>query len=86
MKAIKLLEGHSNYVFCVSYNPQSNALASGSFDETVILWDIRMGRPQRVLPAHSEPVTGVAFNQDGSSLVSCSYDGLWCAKLDLGDV
>lgn len=49
---------------------------SGSFDETVRLWDPRDGRCLKELPAHSDPVTAVAFNHDGSLLVSSSYDGL----------
>jgi WD40 repeat protein len=32
---------------------------SGSFDETVRLWDTRTGNCIRELPAHSDPVTAV---------------------------
>jgi WD40 repeat protein len=39
----KMLMGHNNPVFCVNYNPQSNLLASGSFDETVKIWDVVRG-------------------------------------------
>lgn len=51
-------------------------IASGSFDETVRIWDVKMGKCLRVLPAHSDPVTAVDFNRDGSLIVSSSYDGL----------
>lgn len=30
----------------------------------------------RTLPAHSDPVSGVDFNPDGTMIVSCSHDGL----------
>lgn len=30
----------------------------------------------QTLPAHSDPVTAVHFNRDGSLIVSASYDGL----------
>ena len=30
----------------------------------------------QVLPAHSDPVTAVDFNRDGTLIVSSSYDGL----------
>ena len=30
----------------------------------------------KVLPAHSDPVTAVAFNHDGTLIVSCAMDGL----------
>jgi WD40 repeat protein len=51
-------------------------VASGSFDETVRLWDVATGACLRVLPAHSDPVSAVCFNRDGTLLVSASYDGL----------
>lgn len=49
---------------------------SGSFDETVRIWDTRSGKCLRELPAHSDPVTAVDFNHDGSRIVSSSFDGL----------
>lgn len=68
---------------------------SGSFDETVRLWNIKKGTCHRTIAAHSEAVTGVDFNRDGSILATSSYDGLirlWdssngqCLKtLDHGD-
>ena len=33
-------------------------------------------RDLQVLPAHSDPVTAVDFNRDGTLIVSSSYDGL----------
>lgn len=46
------------------------------FDENVRIWDVRTGKCLRTLPAHSDPVTAVHFNRDGSLIVSSSYDGL----------
>lgn len=73
---VRELQGHTNFVFCVNYNPHSNLLASGGFDETVRIWDVARGRTMRVLPAHSDPVTAVMFNYDGSLLASAAMDGL----------
>jgi COMPASS component SWD3 len=33
----------------------------------------------KVLPAHSDPVTAVSFNHDGTLIVSCAMDGLMYA-------
>merc|ERR1711909_20869 len=35
-----------------------------------------MGKCLKTLPAHSDPVSAVHFNRDGSLIVSSSYDGL----------
>jgi len=69
-------KGHSNFCFSVAFHPQGNIIASGSFDETVKLWDIRSGECIMTLPAHADPVTSVDFSNDGSFLISSSHDGL----------
>ena len=56
---------------------------SGSFDESVRIWDVRTGKCLKTLPAHSDPVSAVHFNRDGSLIVSSSYDGknpIWVTK------
>lgn len=53
-----------------------SAQASGSFDETMRVWDVRSGKCLREVPAHSDPVTAVDFNYDGTLLLSSSLDGL----------
>lgn len=40
---VKVLKGHTNVAFCVNYNPHGNLLASGGYDETVIIWDVARG-------------------------------------------
>lgn len=72
--ALVEFRGHDNFVFCVD---QHHAMVvSGSFDETVKLWDIRSGDCVSTLPAHSDPVTAVSFNRDGTTVCSGSHDGL----------
>ena len=43
-----------------------------------MIWyrDVRTGACIRTMPAHSDPVTAVSFNRDGSMIVSSGYDGL----------
>ena len=39
-----------------------------------------LGKPLKVLAAHSDPVTAVSFNHDGTLVVSCAMDGLMYAN------
>lgn len=75
-EALVEFKGHSNFCFSVNFSPMGNLIVSGSFDETIKLWDVRSGECVSTLPAHSDPVTGVDFNHDGNCIVSASHDGL----------
>lgn len=78
---VRTLHGHSNYVFAVVFGPTGGLLATGSFDESIRVWDARAadGRCLRTIAAHADPVTGLSFGPDGSLLASSSYDGLMYA-------
>ena len=68
------LEGHLNYAYCVDASSRTDLIVSGSFDESMRLWDSRMRRCVRVTPCHSEPVTSVSFSNDGTFIMSASYE------------
>jgi WD40 repeat protein len=68
-------KGHTNLVSSVAVGPGGRILASGSWDNTVILWDISTGRGLRTLK-HSGGVNSVAFNPDGNILASGGDDGV----------
>jgi len=42
---INTLRGHTNFVFCVNFNPDTNLLVSGGYDETIRVWDVARGAP-----------------------------------------
>ncbi|KAI9727262.1 MAG: WD domain protein [Chrysothrix sp. TS-e1954] len=70
------LRTHHAAVLSLAFSPRGNILASGSVDEAVHLHCVRTGRLLKHLPAHSDPVTGVAFSHDGTLFVSCASDGV----------
>ncbi|KAI5475311.1 WD repeat domain 5 [Pseudohyphozyma bogoriensis] len=74
-RSVRVLHGHLSAVFCVAWHPRGDLVASGGMDETVRVWDVQKGKCMRVLPAHSDAVSGVQFNRDGTIIVSCSWDG-----------
>ena len=68
----KQLNRHSSSVTSVAWSADGK-LASGSTDETVIIWDLKTGQPGQTLKGHTPPVTSVAWSLDGQ-LASGSYD------------
>jgi hypothetical protein len=73
------LKGHSSTVSAVSFSPDGKTLASGSYDNTIILWDVETRQPIGQ-PLTASGVTSVAFSPDGKTLASGSYDNtiiLW---------
>eukprot|EP00500_Bicosoecida_sp_ms1_P000859 CAMPEP_0203811260 /NCGR_PEP_ID=MMETSP0115-20131106/3456_1 /ASSEMBLY_ACC=CAM_ASM_000227 /TAXON_ID=33651 /ORGANISM="Bicosoecid sp, Strain ms1" /LENGTH=368 /DNA_ID=CAMNT_0050720081 /DNA_START=126 /DNA_END=1228 /DNA_ORIENTATION=+ len=71
-----VLHGHEQDVKFVLWHPQRDLLVSASYDDSIRVWEevdddwICVD----VLKAHASTVWGLAFNVDGSRMVSCSDD------------
>ncbi|UCH96128.1 MAG: AAA family ATPase, partial [Candidatus Aminicenantes bacterium] len=65
---------HSSTVSSVAFSPDGKTLASGSYDNTICLWDLGSQKETATLTGHSSAVTSVAFSPDGKTLASGSYD------------
>ena len=60
------MSGHHDLVRGLAFSPSGKQLATGSFDGTVRIWDVRDGRELRRI---GEEANAVSFTPDGSSLV-----------------
>ena len=69
-----ILKGHSFWVSSVCWSPDGGYLASGSYDNTVNIWDGKNGECILTLKGHSWGVTSVSWSPDGKYLASGSYD------------
>ena len=81
-----ILEGHTFGVLSVSFSPDGTLLASGSWDNTIKLWEVDTGDELRTLTGHTGGVNSVVFSPDGTLLASGSRDNtikLW--EVDTGD-
>ena len=68
------LEGHSSTVYSVAFDPSGSRLASGSYDQSVKVWELSTGECVATLEGHSSFVRSVAFDPSGSRLASGSDD------------
>ncbi len=77
-QCIRTITGHSSMVHAVAISPDGQAIASGSNDNTVKLWQLSSGKLIRTFgrwfSGHSNMVNAVAFSSDGQLLASASSD------------
>lgn len=71
---MQTLTGHTDKVTSVAVSPDGTIIASGSYDETIRVWDIETGKTIQVLKGHTTMVNSVAFFPDGKWVVSGSTD------------
>ena len=56
MMSLVRLQGHSESITSISFSPNEEYLASGSWDRTIIIWSISSGNRIKTLTGHLSDV------------------------------
>jgi WD40 repeat protein len=73
--------GHSGPVECVAFSADGRMAASGSWDKSIRVWDLAMGRMLTQLNGHTGTIAHpgivhrVLFRETDRQIISCGYDG-----------
>jgi WD40 repeat protein/transcriptional regulator with XRE-family HTH domain len=71
---VRVLHGHTNWVWSLAFSPKGDMLASSSDDGTLRLWQVPDGHAINVLDCHTHNVFALAISADGQQLASAGRD------------
>jgi WD40 repeat protein len=74
MALARTLNGHSDAVWSVVYNPQDRTFISSSQDGTLKTWNLNTGRLLKTFAAHADTVRSLSISADGQTLASGNGD------------
>ena len=70
----EVFTGHTDHVMSVVMSADGSRIVSGSYDNTIRVWDVVSGREVAKLEGHTSGVRSVVMSVDGSRIVSGSDD------------
>jgi len=71
---VTVLKGHTDGVLALAFSPDNKILASGSADQTIILWDTAKAEKIAALEGSSSAILSLAFSPDGNWLLAGARD------------
>ena len=72
---IRTFSGHTDAVSDLVVLPDGSRAISGSWDATLIVWQLQTGRVEHVLRGHWGLINEITLSEDGKHIYSCSDDG-----------
>ena len=60
------LEGHKSFITAIATTPDERYAISGSYDNTLKVWDLKTGKETYTLEGHKSHVYTVAITPDGT--------------------
>jgi len=75
---IAVLSGHTSIVTSLAFLPDGTSLVSGSYDETIKLWDMQTGGVVKTFQGHTGIVSSVSISVDCTTIASGSADESIC--------
>ncbi|KAG7283786.1 hypothetical protein CRUP_034410 [Coryphaenoides rupestris] len=74
-EAVLELYGHSRRVGLVEWHPTSSGiLFSAGYDYKVLIWNLEVGEPVKMIDCHTDVILSMSFNTDGSLLATSCKD------------
>jgi WD40 repeat protein len=73
-KPLHTLRGHKDSIYSLAVSPNGKLLVTGSYDQTIKLWDLESGSELKTLTGHNGAIFGLAFHKNGKLLASASGD------------
>ena len=71
---LNLLEGHADSMYAADISPEDKIIATGSYDQTILLWDLKTGELLNTLTGHNGPVYDLEYHPTMPILASASGD------------
>jgi WD40 repeat protein len=73
-EALQLLEGHSDRILSVEFNPDGHFAISADNARTIRLWNLDTSFTAYTYQGHTNRVTAAHFSPDGRRILTASHD------------
>ncbi len=73
----RVLTGHTDKVYSVSFSPDGKTIVSGSGDKTIRLWDAATGQHLQTFAGHKSWTTSISFTPDGKTFATANGSNIY---------